>query len=157
MKLKISLPLLLICLLGLTVACQRKAATVTTDMSADKVREELSEGTWTLNTINGAAPGMGSGQQMPSLTFAADGKVSGFTGCNPLQGSYMLEDGLRLKFDNVAVALSMCPEAQTEKAFLEAINTTDNFTLNDGILSLNVGRRAPLATLTRQAEQVRRK
>ena len=149
MTLKSTLSVLLVLCLGLTVACQRRAAGTTVDMSAEKARKAITTGTWTLSTLGGATPTVEPGQRMPSLTFTADGKVSGFTGCNPMQGSYTLEDGLRLRFSEMAVGLSACPAAETEKAFLKAVNTTDNFTVDDDVLSLNIARRAPLATLTR--------
>lgn len=154
---KTKLPLLLILFLTVAIACQRKAAGSTTDMSADQARKELTKGTWTLTNLNGGPVMMEAGQQVPSITFAQDGSVSGFTGCNPMAGTYTLEDGFRLRFNDVAVGLSACPASKTEKAFIEAINTTDNFTVLDDVLSLNVARRAPLATLTLQVERRRQK
>lgn len=81
------------------------------------------------------------------LTFTADGKVQGHTGCNPISGTYTLEEGLRITFENMATGLAFCADMPYESDFLEALNTADNYTLSDGKLSLNKARMAPLAVL----------
>lgn len=81
------------------------------------------------------------------LTFTADGKVQGHAGCNPINGTYTLEDGLRIEFSQMASGMLFCGEVDYESDFLEILNTADNYTLNDGTLNLNKGRMATMAVL----------
>lgn len=116
------------------------------DPEAD--RKELVGSTWTIDRIFGKGIVASDDRAAPYLTFTADGKVQGHTGCNPVNGTYTLENGLRIKFDNMASGLAFCGDAAPHEAnFLEVLNTTDNYTLNKGMLSLNKGRMAPMAVL----------
>lgn len=73
-------------------------------------------------------------------------RVQGFAGCNTMSGEYTLEDGNRIRFSKMAVTMRACPEVDfNESEFLEVFNLADNYTINGDTLSLNVGRRAPLA------------
>jgi heat shock protein HslJ len=57
-----------------------------------------------------------------------------------------LEEGNRIRFKNMAVTMRACPDVDVnESEFLEVFELADNYTINGTILSLNVGRRAPLA------------
>ena len=115
--------------------------------SVETARQELIGTTWTLDRLFGNKPTIPSDRTAPTLTFTADGKVHGNAGCNTLNGSYTLQDGLRLKFEQVAVTRMLCQDVNYENAFLEALNTTDNYTVVNGVLSLNKARMAPLAVL----------
>ncbi|HRM13944.1 MAG TPA: META domain-containing protein, partial [Flavobacterium sp.] len=65
---------------------------------------------------------------------------------NVLSGEYALEEGNRIRFKNMAVTMRACPDVDVnESEFLEVFELADNYTINGTILSLNVGRRAPLA------------
>lgn len=81
------------------------------------------------------------------FTLEADGnQVQGFAGCNTLNGTYALEDGQRIRFSQMSVTLRACPDvAVDESQYLQVFELADNYTINDGELALNVGRRAPLA------------
>ena len=115
------------------------------DPGAD--RSTLVAHTWTFSKMFGQDIAAGEGRELPYLTFTADGKVQGHTGCNPLNGTYTLEDGLRIRFADLATGLAFCEDVPYENQLLEALNTADNYTLNDGTLSLNKARMAPLAIL----------
>lgn len=58
----------------------------------------------------------------PRLEFLAGGRVSGFTGCNMLSGTWRDEGG-EVRFGAVATTKRMClgPEGETEKMLLAAI------------------------------------
>lgn len=88
------------------------------------------------------------GNKVVYLELTEDNKVSGFIGCNTLNGNYTIENGSQIKFTELGTTKMMCPEdeMETEKQVLALLNTVDNFTLSDGKLMLNVGKRAPLAT-----------
>jgi heat shock protein HslJ len=80
----------------------------------------------------------------------SENRIEGSTGCNTINGAYKLEEGSRLSFDKVSVTLMLCDDTTVnETDFLEVFNLTDNYTLNENVLSLNVGRRAPLAVFER--------
>ncbi|MDY0199557.1 MAG: META domain-containing protein [Tenuifilaceae bacterium] len=82
------------------------------------------------------------------IDLTEDTIVSGFTGCNRLIGSYAIENESQIKFSQLGTTLMACPELEMEleSKVLELLNTADNFTIDNGKLMLNVGRRAPLAT-----------
>jgi|GEM_PF-1664575 len=78
------------------------------------------------------------GQNPPTLTLTADGKVSGFAGCNRFMGSYTLE-GDTLKMGPLASTRMAClnPEAQAqETAFLEQLKSQPKFSVSGNMLSL---------------------
>lgn len=75
-----------------------------------------------------------------------DNRVVGFAGCNNITGSYTLEEGNRIRFGKMAATLMICPDVDVnEYEFLQIFELADNYTITDDVLSLNVGRRAPLA------------
>jgi heat shock protein HslJ len=75
-----------------------------------------------------------------------DNRVTGFAGCNTFNGTYTLEDGNRIKFDQMLSTLMACPDVDVdESAFLKVFELADNYTIDGDTLMLNVGRRAPLA------------
>lgn len=77
---------------------------------------------------------------------ADDNAVSGFAGCNTITGEYELEEGNRIKFNNMGITMMMCPDVDVDESeFMEVFELTDNYTIHNDTLSLNIGRRAPLA------------
>ena len=81
------------------------------------------------------------------LDFDANNKITGFAGCNTINGNYEVKNGTQINFTQVASTRMMCApyEMNVEKEVMEVLKTADNFTLSNGQLILNVGRRAPLA------------
>lgn len=82
------------------------------------------------------------------IDLTDNNNVSGFIGCNRLIGSYAIENESQIKFSQLGTTLMACPESEMEleSQVLELLNTADNFTIDNGKLMLNIGRRAPLAT-----------
>lgn len=61
-------------------------------------------------------------------------------------GEYTLKKGNRIRFKNMAIAMKSCPEVDVnETEFLKVFELADNYTIYKDVLSLNLGRRAPLA------------
>ena len=61
-------------------------------------------------------------------------------------GTYTLEEGNRIKFSKMGSTMMACPDGIiNERDFLEVFELADNYTINNNELSINVGRRAPLA------------
>ena len=108
----------------------------------------ITQVTWELTQLEGAAVNQSDtdGKKIHFTLNSADGKVNGFAGCNTFFGDYTLEDGNRIRFSKLANTRMACPDAAiNENEVLEVFRLADNYTINDGTLALNVGRRAPLA------------
>lgn len=103
---------------------------------------------WKLKTLEGKEVKM-SENQTRDIYFMLkndDNRVVGFAGCNNITGSYTLEEGNRIRFGKMATTLMICPDVDVnEYEFLQIFELADNYTITDDVLSLNVGRRAPLA------------
>lgn len=113
------------------------------------VDEPIVEKYWKLKTLEGKAITMAENQEQEIYLIlkSKDNNFTGFAGCNNFSGSYTLEEGNRIRFDkNIAVTMKACPDvAINESEFLKIFELVDNYTINDDVLSLNVGKRAPLA------------
>lgn len=106
---------------------------------------------WKLLTLEGQTAAMAENQEKEIyFTLKTDeNRVEGFAGCNGMTGSYSLEDGNRISFENMAVTMMACPDVDVKEGdFLQVFELTDNYTIQNDTLSLNVGRRAPLAVFT---------
>jgi heat shock protein HslJ len=62
-----------------------------------------------------------------------------------LNGSYELREGDRITIGKMAATLMACPDMQIADQLNQVLGTTDNYTIADGVLSLNKARMAPLA------------
>lgn len=103
--------------------------------------------TWKLKTLEG--------KEMSDLNLQKDvyfmlnskeNRVSGFAGCNSMMGGYTLQEGNRIHFTQMGSTMMACPDVTfSESDFLKVFELADNYTINNNELSLNVGRRAPLA------------
>ncbi|WP_290610404.1 META domain-containing protein [Arsukibacterium sp. UBA3155] len=82
------------------------------------------------------------------LQFDPAGRVSGYTGCNNLTGSYKLQDAM-LSFGPLATTRKACREDTLEPQFLEVLAKVDNISIAGEVLSLNRARMAPLARFRR--------
>ena len=117
--------------------------------SAVQKDEPAIKGThWKLVTLEGQPEKMVENQEQDRYFTldAAEKTVSGFAGCNSILGAYALEDGMRIRFSNMGLTMRACPDVNVdEQALMAVFEQADNYTINKGMLSLNVGRRAPLA------------
>ena len=108
----------------------------------------ITEKYWKLKTLEGREITMKKNQEREIFFMLKDSehRVTGFAGCNTITGEYNLEEGNRIRFSNMASTLRACPDVDiNESEFLEVFKLADNYTINNDTLSLNVGRRAPLA------------
>lgn len=114
----------------------------------DVNKEPIVEKYWKLKTLEGKPVKMHKNQEKEVyITLKAeDNRVTGFAGCNTILGSYELQEGNRIRFKNMGSTMMACPDvAINESDFLRIFQIVDNYTINGDELSLNVGRRAPLA------------
>jgi heat shock protein HslJ len=100
--------------------------------AADGVKKaSLSNTTWRVETINGAAP---AGASPPTITFGPAYRLSGSTGCNPFYGIYGTDN------DYVAIRTAVaaaCDTSPDQKAFLGILSQTPKLELrSDGALAI---------------------
>lgn len=82
------------------------------------------------NTLDGSLFSGG----LPFLNFMDEGKLTGFTGCNNLSGSFNIEaDGINL--DPGAMTKKAC-EGDGENQFLSALSKANNFKVGKNKLTL---------------------
>jgi copper homeostasis protein (lipoprotein) len=76
-----------------------------------------------------------------------DSRVNGNASCNAFNGPYAIKSGNRIEFArHMAVTMMACPDMSVETQFLEILGMADNYSVGeDGMLSLNRARMAPLA------------
>lgn len=125
-----------------------KIASLAVFKKVETSNQPIVEKYWKLKTLEGQDITMVDKQER-EIYFtlkAQDNRVTGFAGCNTFSGEYMLEEGNRIRFENMAVTMKACPDvAINESDYLKVFELADNYTITDDILSLNVARRAPLA------------
>lgn len=116
------------------------------DKSSDAITIEQTK--WKLKILEGKSIERVENQER-ELYFMLDNKenrVTGFSGCNTFTGSYTIEDGGRIRFAQMASTMKSCPDvAIDESEFLKVFELADNYSNHGNELSLNVGRRTPLA------------
>ncbi|MDX1331932.1 MAG: copper resistance protein NlpE N-terminal domain-containing protein [Robiginitalea sp.] len=107
---------------------------------------QLENKKWILTEIMGKEFTPGEGNNEAYLYFDREtGRVSGNNSCNSINGTYDLQEGNRISFSRMASTLMACPDMQTADLFNEVLERADNYTVADGILSLNKARMAPMA------------
>ena len=102
---------------------------------------------WQLVELNGQPVQTPPGREGVFLELdSAQSRVTGNASCNRFSGGYELTAGDRLRFaPNLLSTMMACPELERERAFLDALARVDNYTIGEGMLSLNRARMAPLA------------
>lgn len=102
---------------------------------------------WTLTELRGAPVADGSAARGAFLMLDAEITVaSGNSSCNSFSGGYAIKSGNRISFnENFAVTMMACPDMSAEEQFLDVLRNADNYSVADGVLSLNRARMAPLA------------
>lgn len=115
-----------------------------TEIEMDNV---ITDKYWKLITLEGQAVTMVEGQEREVFFTlkSNDNTINGFAGCNNFNGSFTLEEGNRIKFGTIATTMKACDGVTKEHEFLQVFDQADNYTIVNDELSINVGRRAPLA------------
>jgi heat shock protein HslJ/uncharacterized lipoprotein NlpE involved in copper resistance len=110
---------------------------------------------WNLVELRGGPVEADQTGRKAVLTLRSEDSVaSGNASCNTFSGSYAIKHGQRIRFDrNMAVTMMACPDMSIESAFLEMLQQVDNYAVgDDGVLSLNRARMAPLARFVADAD-----
>lgn len=107
---------------------------------------QLENKKWILTELMGQEIEAGDDHHGAFLYFDREtARVSGNNSCNAVTGTYELKKGNRIDFGRVASTLMACPDMETADQFNEVLERADNYTIADGILSLNKARMAPMA------------
>lgn len=113
-----------------------------------KVEDNITNKHWKLVTLEGQKVTMAPNQEREVyFTLRPDqNMITGFAGCNTFTGTYTLEKGWRIRFSQMATTMKACPDVLVnESKYLKIFELADNYSIMGDTLSLNVGRRAPLA------------
>lgn len=106
----------------------------------------LEDKNWILIELRGKAIEKKEEQKAGHILFNMEtGMFSGNNTCNNFFGQYELMEANRIKFGQAVSTLMACPDMETERLFMEVLKTADNYSIADGILSLNRAKMAPLA------------
>lgn len=105
------------------------------------------EGTkWRLVELNGQkVPDLVNGK-MPFLKIDSEnGRYSAWAGCNGIGGQLEKPSLGKIEFAQGMSTMMACENMHYETGLSKALITVDNYTIKDGVLSLNKARMAPLA------------
>lgn len=105
---------------------------------------------WKLIEIYGQTFEAVEGQNVEAfLVFdEKENRIYGSGSCNNFNGSYELKEGQRITLTGLATTMMACPNMKIEQELFEALNSCDNYTIHQGVLSLNKARMAPMAKFT---------
>lgn len=104
-----------------------------------KLDSTISEKYWKLIELNGKKIILGKNQNTaPHLTLKNENsRVFGNGGCNAIQGSYELSEGNKIKFSKIASTKMFCDYMEMEKALLQVLENTDNYSVEKDTVVLN--------------------
>ena len=116
---------------------------------------QIEDRRWILTELRGQPVETGEGQSQAFLLLRSEeSRLHGNAACNTFNGSYAIKSGQRIQFgENIAMTMMACPDMTVEDQFIDVLKMTDNYSIgDDGSLSLNRARMAPLARLVQQNE-----
>ncbi|WP_161629813.1 META domain-containing protein [Desulfogranum japonicum] len=122
------------------------------DCSGYKTKKGLIGPTWIVTKIKGQPLHDMDSLRTPFFTLNAESKqVNGFAGCNRFSGTYLFKGEIFL-FNKIASTRMACPKGtEVERAFFEALDTTESFKIEEDTLYLKNSREVNVLTL--QAQQ----
>lgn len=112
------------------------------------IQDKITERTWKLKSLNGKDVEINTNQEKDIyfVLKSEDNRMNGFSGCNNFFGAYSLQDGNQITFSSIGATKMACFDVKVNESDLfEVFNTADNYSINGNELSLNKGKRAPLA------------
>src|SRR5690625_7389519 len=83
------------------------------------------------------------------LDLSEDQKVSGFTGCNRVMGSYELSSGNKVQCENLATTRMACPNLDLENKILKLLDSANHFKIENETAYLSRGEAPVLIELQR--------
>ncbi len=99
-------------------------------MSLVKRMANLLNGAWSVTAIDGKSL---TDQELPSLVIdIQEQRISGFAGCNRMFGEIALgESAYEISFSQIGTTRMACPDMETERDFLDALERVKGFYLTD--------------------------
>jgi heat shock protein HslJ len=83
-------------------------------------------------------------------------RYEGHGGCNGVGGTFEIKpDMMRIKFNQGMSTMIACDDLETERAFVDALLASDNYSVNGNTLTLNKARMAPLAKFVLQTHNAK--
>ncbi len=131
--------LIVMLITAITVSCASKT-------SSSQASTDITGKTWRLVEINGQPIKLVNQNRHPYLSLDKELRYSGHGGCNGIGGTFQIKpEVMRIKFNQGMSTMIACDDLETERLFVNAILSADNYSVNGNILSLNKARMAPLA------------
>ncbi len=97
---------------------------------------KLTDIRWVLLEIDGTPAPRGNKGRYPELVLTAEGKLSGFAGCNRFMGGYHSTHS-RLQTGPLATTRMACPQGmELERRFLQTLQSVDRFRIEEDTLNL---------------------
>ncbi|HYF03417.1 MAG TPA: META domain-containing protein [Patescibacteria group bacterium] len=113
--------------------------TFTSCSQPDQASNELYNQEWHLEIFEEVAGLPASAHQVPQderlILVLNDTAATGIADCNSFQGNYKLE-GERISFSNIAVTEMDCGDNSLGAQFLQALRTSEKFSVRDGTLRI---------------------
>lgn len=107
-----------------------------TDVTDDLDIEDLANKEWKLEFLKQNKVKIGLENQIPTIKFDLDGKVSGFGGCNNFIGSFKL-DGRTIKTGDLSTTKMYCEGSmELEKAYFDVLGIEARALFQEGKLIL---------------------
>lgn len=128
--------------IGLWLLLSAGCAAKKSGQSMTKGSEELYAHRWALTELEGTTVTPTDPKRDAHLLFTPGqvNRVAGSTGCNRLNGTFDLSGQNKIKFSPLATTRMACPNSETERQFLAALERADNYRLVDTFLLLNSGK-----------------
>ncbi|RSK39669.1 META domain-containing protein [Mangrovimonas spongiae] len=119
-----------------------KTENITETSQEDSNTIAFTDTKWQLISLNGTD----IANSNAFISFATqDNRVFGNAGCNNFTGTYKLKENTYFELSPLAVTKKMCVDMSIEESFLNALETADNYILNDNKLIIQKTKTAPLA------------
>ncbi|MTF39032.1 copper resistance protein NlpE N-terminal domain-containing protein [Cyanobacterium aponinum UTEX 3221] len=117
---------------------------------ASMTEDSLTDVRWQLTEMMGKPVTKSENQREPIFLIfnSEENRVNGFAGCNNFMGGFELKEGNRLTLKQMASTMMACENMETEISFLRTLEQVDNYTIKDGVLSLNKAKMSPLLVFT---------
>lgn len=108
--------------------------------------DSLTDIRWQLTEMMGKPVTKSENQREPIFLIfnSEENRVNGFAGCNNFMGGFEIKEGNRLMLKQMASTMMACENMETEISFLRTLEQVDNYTIKDGVLSLNKAKMSPL-------------
>lgn len=136
-------------LAGLTIifsSCSTVKKVAATNKETTMQSDNISNKKWELIELFGKEVSTNDNQKRPVLQFnKAENSFHSTTDCNGFFGEFKAEENGKIAFSKVASTMMACTTMALQDGLSKVYQEADNYTVNNGVLSLNKGRVAPLA------------